>query len=133
MYRGFRIYSPLVVDGSSPLAEHLVFPCFGAVREPDGYRSKLLRPRGPSDSGCAPPRASRIRWGTAIQAHRPSYVLAGATNRRVPTNAGPIQVDRLPAQPPKRAWQEHSPGTGTHGHGYHFRALKGLDRTAGRR
>ena len=43
-------------------------------------------------------------------------MLAVAANRRVPTPAGPIRVDQLPAMLPKRAWQKHSAGAGSHGH-----------------
>ncbi len=51
----------------------------------------------------------------AVRDHRLGYVLAIASNRRVPTHAGPIRVDALPAQLPVRAWQKHSAGTGAHG------------------
>ena len=51
----------------------------------------------------------------AIRGHRLGYVLAVAANRRVPTPAGPIRVDQLPAMLPKRAWQKHSAGAGSHG------------------
>jgi SRSO17 transposase len=55
----------------------------------------------------------------AIRGHGLGYVLAVAANRRVPTQAGPIRVDRLPAQLPKRAWQKHSAGAGSHGQRYY--------------
>ena len=51
----------------------------------------------------------------AIRGHRLGYVLAVAANRRVPTPAGPIRVDQLHRQLPKRAWQKHSAGAGSHG------------------
>ena len=62
-------------------------------------------------------RGLRSRPGlrAAIRGHRLGYVLAVAANRRVPTQAGPIRVDRLPAMLPKRAWQKHSAGAGSHG------------------
>ena len=41
--------------------------------------------------------------------------MAVAANRRVPTHAGPIRVDALPAQIPAHAWQKHSAGAGAHG------------------
>ena len=43
------------------------------------------------------------------------YVLAVAANRRVPTHAGPIRVDALPALIPAHAWQKQSAGAGAHG------------------
>lgn len=52
---------------------------------------------------------------TAIRDHGLGYVLAIAANRRVPTNAGPIRVDALPALIPAHAWQRHSAGAGAHG------------------
>ena len=62
---------------------------------------------------------SRPRLRAAIRGHGLGYVLAIAANRRVPTQAGPIRVDRLPAQLPARAWQKHSAGAGSHGHRYY--------------
>ena len=53
------------------------------------------------------------RLRTAIRGHHLGYVLAVAANRRMPTAAGPIRADKLPAQLPKRAWQKHSAGVGT--------------------
>ena len=38
-----------------------------------------------------------------------------SADRRVPTHAGPIRVDVLPALIPPRAWQRHSAGAGAHG------------------
>lgn len=52
---------------------------------------------------------------TAIRGHGLGYVLAIAANRRVPTHAGPIRVDALPALIPAHAWQRHSAGAGAHG------------------
>ena len=59
------------------------------------------------------------RLRAAVRGHGLGYVLAVSANRRVPTQAGPIRVDRLPAQLPKRAWQHYSAGTGAHGHRYY--------------
>ena len=59
------------------------------------------------------------RLRAAIRGHGLGYVLAVSANRRVPTPAGPIRVDRLPAHLPKRAWQKHSAGAGSHGHRYY--------------
>ena len=59
------------------------------------------------------------RLRAAIRGHGLGYVLAVTANRRVPTPAGPIRVDRLPAHLPKRAWQKHSAGAGSHGHRYY--------------
>jgi SRSO17 transposase len=55
------------------------------------------------------------RLRAAIRGHRLGYVLAVAANRRVPTHAGPIRVDALPALIPTHAWQKHSAGDGAHG------------------
>jgi len=52
----------------------------------------------------------------AIRGHGLGYVLAVSANRRVPTEAGLIRVDALPAMLPARAWQKHSAGAGSHGH-----------------
>jgi len=51
----------------------------------------------------------------AIRNHGLGYVLAISANRRMPTPAGPIRVDAIPALLPKRAWQKHSAGAGSHG------------------
>ena len=64
---------------------------------------------------------------TAIVGHGLGYVLAVAANRRVPTPAGPIRVDHLPAQLPPWAWQKHSAGAGSHGHRYYSWAWIALD------
>ena len=50
-----------------------------------------------------------------VRTHGLGYVLAIAANRRVPTHAGPIRVDKLPALIPSHAWQTHSAGAGAHG------------------
>jgi SRSO17 transposase len=55
------------------------------------------------------------RLRATIRGHDPGYVLAVAANRRVPTHAGPIRVDALPALIPAHAWQKHSAGAGAHG------------------
>lgn len=52
---------------------------------------------------------------SAVRGHGLGYVLAVAANRRVPTNAGRIRVDALPALLPIRAWQRHCAGAGAHG------------------
>ena len=51
----------------------------------------------------------------AIRSHGLGYVLAVSANRRVPTAAGPIRVDQIPALLPRRAWQQHSAGAGSKG------------------
>jgi hypothetical protein len=43
------------------------------------------------------------------------YVLAVASNRRVPTTNGPLQVDFLAAALPARSWQRLSAGAGSRG------------------
>lgn len=58
------------------------------------------------------------RLRAAIRGHGLGYVLTVSANRRVPTHAGPIRVDRLPAQLPSWTWQKHSAGAG--GHGQHY-------------
>jgi SRSO17 transposase len=55
----------------------------------------------------------------AIRGHGLGYVLAVSANRRVPTQAGPIRVDRLGAELPSWAWQKYSAGAGSHGHRYY--------------
>jgi hypothetical protein len=42
-------------------------------------------------------------------------VLQVAANRRVPTGAGPVRVDELPATLPATAWQRYSAGPGSKG------------------
>jgi len=55
------------------------------------------------------------RLRAAVRGHGLGYVMAIAANRRVPTHAGPIRVDALPALIPTHAWQRHSAGAGAHG------------------
>lgn len=55
------------------------------------------------------------RLRATVRGHRLGYVLAVAANRRVPTHAGPLRVDALPALIPAPAWQRHSAGAGAHG------------------
>jgi SRSO17 transposase len=55
------------------------------------------------------------RLRAAVRGHRLGYVLAIAANRRVPTHAGPIRVDALPALIGPHTWQKHSAGPGAHG------------------
>jgi SRSO17 transposase len=50
-----------------------------------------------------------------VRGHGLGYVFAVSANRRVPTHAGPIRVDALPALLPAWAWQQHSCGSGSHG------------------
>ena len=50
------------------------------------------------------------RLRAAVRDHGLGYVLAVSANRRVPTDAGMIRVDVLPALIPPRAWQRHSAG-----------------------
>ena len=59
------------------------------------------------------------RLRAAVRGHHLGYVLAVSANRRVPTQAGPIRVDRLPAELPSWAWQKHSAGAGSHGQRYY--------------
>jgi SRSO17 transposase len=47
------------------------------------------------------------------------YVFQVAANRRVPTHAGPIRVDALPALLSARSWQTYSCGAGSKGHRYY--------------
>ena len=55
------------------------------------------------------------RLRAAIRSYGLGYVMAIAANRRVPTHAGPIRVDVLPALIPAHAWQAYSAGAGAHG------------------
>jgi SRSO17 transposase len=57
------------------------------------------------------------RLRAAIRGHHLGYVMAIAANRRVPTQAGPMRVDALPALIPTYAWQRHSAGVGAPGFG----------------
>jgi SRSO17 transposase len=59
--------------------------------------------------------APRLR--AAIRRHHLGYVMAIAANRRVPTHAGPLRVDALPALIPTYAWQRHSAGVEHTDHG----------------
>lgn len=52
---------------------------------------------------------------TAARGRGLGYVLAIAANRHVPTHAGAIRVDALPALIPTHAWKRHSVGVGAHG------------------
>jgi len=61
-----------------------------------------------------------------IRGHHLGYVLQVAANRRVPTGAGPIRVDQLPARLPRRAWQRLSAGAGSKGHRVYSWAWVGL-------
>ncbi len=47
------------------------------------------------------------------------YVMQVAANRRVPTPAGALRVDQLPALLPPWVWQKRSAGTGSKGHRYY--------------
>ncbi len=51
----------------------------------------------------------------AVRAAGLGYVLQIAANRRVPTAAGPLQVDQLAADLPAHAWQKASAGAGSKG------------------
>ena len=51
----------------------------------------------------------------SVRGHRLGYVFAVSANRRMPTAAGPIRVDQIPAMLPTWAWQKHSAGAGSHG------------------
>ena len=59
------------------------------------------------------------RLRATIRSHGLGYVLQVAANRGVPTDAGPIRVDQLPALLPSWAWQKRSAGTGSKGHRYY--------------
>ncbi len=48
--------------------------------------------------------------------HGLGYALQVAANRRVPTHAGPMRVDALPALIPVSGWQTYSCGRGSKGH-----------------
>jgi SRSO17 transposase len=51
-----------------------------------------------------------------VREHGLGYVLQIAANRRVPTHAGPMRVDELPALIPASGWQTYSCGRGSKGH-----------------
>jgi len=59
------------------------------------------------------------RLRATIRRHGLGYVLQIAANRRVPTTAGPIRVDRLPDLLPPWVWQKRSAGAGSKGHRYY--------------
>jgi SRSO17 transposase len=59
------------------------------------------------------------RLRATIRGHGLGYVLQVAANRRVPTGAGPVRVDQLPALLPSWVWQRRSAGTGSKGHRYY--------------
>jgi SRSO17 transposase len=61
-----------------------------------------------------------------VRSHGLGYVFAVSANRRVPTPAGPIRVDALPALLTARAWQKHSAGPGAKGHRIYSRAWLAL-------
>jgi SRSO17 transposase len=54
-----------------------------------------------------------------VREHGLGYVLQVAANRRVPTHAGPMRVDQLPALLPEHAWQTYSAGAGSKGPRYY--------------
>ena len=54
-----------------------------------------------------------------VREHGLGYVLQVAANRRVPTHAGPMRVDQLPAILPAHAWQKLSAGAGSKGERYY--------------
>jgi SRSO17 transposase len=54
-----------------------------------------------------------------VREHGLGYVLQVAANRRVPTHAGPMRVDQLPALLPEQAWQTYSAGAGSKGPRYY--------------
>jgi SRSO17 transposase len=54
-----------------------------------------------------------------VRGHGLGYVLQIAANRRMPTHAGPVRVDELPAMLPARSWQRYSAGAGSKGHRYY--------------
>jgi SRSO17 transposase len=59
------------------------------------------------------------RLRATIRSHGLGYVLQVAANRRVPTDAGPIRVDQLPALLPPWVWQKRSAGAGSKGQRYY--------------
>src|SRR6185503_3116897 len=85
---------------------HTDHPCRrGESARSVGGRRRGLRSRSPATGGHPRPPAG--------------LVLAISANRRVPTHAGPIRVDRLLAQLRSWAWQKHSAGAGSHGQRYY--------------
>jgi SRSO17 transposase len=59
------------------------------------------------------------RLRRTVREHDLGYVLQVAANRRVPTHAGPMRVDQLPALLPEQAWQTYSAGAGSKGPRYY--------------
>jgi len=51
-----------------------------------------------------------------VRQHGLGYLLQVAANRRVPTHAGPMRVDAIPALITDTAWQTYSCGRGSKGH-----------------
>ena len=56
---------------------------------------------------------------TTVREHGIGYLLQVAASRRVPTHAGPIRVDELPALIPPGGWQTYSAGKGSKGPRYY--------------
>jgi hypothetical protein len=54
-----------------------------------------------------------------MRRHRLGFVLQVAANRRVPTHAGMLRVDQLPATLPDKLWQRYSAGPGSKGPRYY--------------
>ena len=54
-----------------------------------------------------------------VRGHGLGYVLQVAANRRVPTHAGMVRLDQLPATLPDRAWQRYLAGPGSKGPRYY--------------
>jgi SRSO17 transposase len=71
------------------------------------------------------------RLRATIRGHGLGYVLQVAANRRVPTDAGPIRVDQLPALLPSWVWQRRSAGAGSKGHRYYSWAWIAIHSEAG--
>jgi hypothetical protein len=55
------------------------------------------------------------------------YVLQVAANRRVPTGAGPLRVDRVAANLPEGAWEMRSAGPGSKGDRFYSWAFVAID------
>jgi hypothetical protein len=54
-----------------------------------------------------------------VRGHGLGYVLQVVANRRVPTHAGPVRVDKLAAVMPESEWQTYSAGPGSKGPRYY--------------
>ena len=85
-----------------------------------GLATGVDRPRGRANVPAAWVAGDEVygadpRLRAAVRDHGLGYVLAVSANRRVPTDAGMIRVDVLPALIPPRAWRRHSAGAGAHG------------------